>query len=261
MSNDGEDLLSLGNGLNPTWSPDGLKVLFENSQDNFSEIYSANVDSGELIVLATAKSGGRVGQASWSPDGQSITYIFQEDIFQAYAQIYTVNSDDTQRTRLSEENVCDSGPVWSPDGKHILFASTRTPSRSNRVGRYNLFQMDSNGTNIRQLTDVEILGYWNVAHYTWSLDAKKIAAILAFSDNDEVDRIFVWDIFNEELELLFEPLAGECCFSYPSWSPDGERLAFLYKTRSDGRLHIDLIRSNSSERIHLITLPELTFTE
>lgn len=229
MSNDGEDLLSLGNGLNPTWSPDGLKVLFENSQDNFSEIYSANVDSGELIVLATAKSGGRVGQASWSPDGQSITYIFQEDIFQAYAQIYTVNSDDTQRTRLSEENVCDSGPVWSPDGKHILFASTRTPSRSNRVGRYNLFQMDSNGTNIRQLTDVEILGYWNVAHYTWSLDAKKIAAILAFSDNDEVDRIFVWDIFNEELELLFEPLAGECCFSYPSWSPDGERLAFLYK--------------------------------
>jgi len=57
-----------------------------------------------------------------------------------------MNSDGTGVTQLTKNDfVEDDDPVWSPDGKHIAFHSTRD-------GDEEIFVMNPDGTNQTQLT-------------------------------------------------------------------------------------------------------------
>lgn len=53
-----------------------------------------------------------------SPDGKSIAFCYQGDIF-------LVNSEGGRATQLTTHPSYDTRPVWSPDGKTIAFASQR----------------------------------------------------------------------------------------------------------------------------------------
>jgi Tol biopolymer transport system component len=59
------------------------------------------------------------------------------------ADIFAMRADATDETRLTTTGV--GHPDWSPDGAQILFAS-------NREGGEQLFVMDADGSNVRNLT-------------------------------------------------------------------------------------------------------------
>mgnify|MGYP006257062527 FL=1 len=58
----------------------------------------------------------------------------------------------------------DWGPVWSPDGRRIAFAS-------NRSGNFDVYVMDADGGNVEQLTDDPAEDFEPV----WSPDGKHLA--------------------------------------------------------------------------------------
>jgi len=59
---------------------------------------------------------------SWSPDGSKIT--FSSDI-DGNDEIYVMNADGSNQTRITNNDAEDWYPSWSPDGSKIAFTSER----------------------------------------------------------------------------------------------------------------------------------------
>src|SRR2546426_7356708 len=64
-----------------------------------------------------------------------------------YTTLFRSNADGTGVTQLTHnDSIADDDPVWSPDGKHIAFHSTRDG------GDEDIFVMNADGTGVTQLT-------------------------------------------------------------------------------------------------------------
>ena len=61
-------------------------------------------------------------------------------------EIYTMNSDGTNQTRITNNGVLDTHPVWSPDGDFIVFQSRRS-------GNNDIWVMNPDGSGLRNLTN------------------------------------------------------------------------------------------------------------
>jgi TolB protein len=90
---------------------------------------------------------------SWSPSGDKIIWYSREVPEVAGsgnnswdgAEIYEVNIDGSNRKQLTHNLYRDHGPIYSPNGKTILFTSGKTGTRE-------IYRMNSDGSNIQQLT-------------------------------------------------------------------------------------------------------------
>jgi len=79
---------------------------------------------------------------AWSPAGDRIVYIARvENVF----DLYILNLRTQQISKLTESNARNESPSWSSDGRHIVFTS-------NMKGGLQLFSIDYDGANLRQLT-------------------------------------------------------------------------------------------------------------
>ena len=76
--------------------------------------------------------------SSISPDGEKIAFSYQGDIF-------VVSSKGGQAVQLTSNSAYDSEPLWSADGKRIVFSSYRELSKD-------IFVTSVNGGEPRRLT-------------------------------------------------------------------------------------------------------------
>lgn len=61
-------------------------------------------------------------------------------------EIYVMDADGANPTRITFHPACDVGPAWSPDGARLAFTSRRD-------GNFEIYSMNADGTNVRRLTD------------------------------------------------------------------------------------------------------------
>lgn len=137
--------------LSPEWSPNGKWIAFVSDRAGDLDIYRIDVDGSNLKRLT--KRGDNQNPA-WSPDSQQIAY----DSYQGGdhrpggvpgRHFLYVMSADGARSRQLLEDLNISGCTWSPDGKHIAFASGNIGGEG-----VNISIIDTNGNNRRTLTRV-----------------------------------------------------------------------------------------------------------
>ncbi len=124
----------------PAFSPDGTKMAFVSNRSGNPQIYVKDLSSGdEERITFDLKY---CTSPAWSQTNR-IAFSVMED---GYINIYTINPDGSNMKRLTEDDGNNEDPCWSPDGRYLVFSSSRDG------GGYHLYIMNSNGQNQRRIT-------------------------------------------------------------------------------------------------------------
>ena len=144
-----------------------------------------------------------------SPDGEWLTaYSMGQQ-----RHIFIMRADGSEQRDLTPGDYRYAWPRWSPDGKRIVFSSRRT-------GDYELWIVNRDGSDLRQLTQS------SGGHYSpWSRDGSMIAYSVHAPKNDCVV-VSPDKAWGDQKLVYLSPLSdASLSFEGWSWSSDGKKLA------------------------------------
>jgi Tol biopolymer transport system component len=193
-------------------------------------IYTCNINGSNWIKLSGNHKGADLFP-KWSSDGSKIVFFSDRD--GDYYQIYSMNSDGSNQTRLTRSDEEDTHPEWSPDGNKIAFTSRRVN------GVDHIFIMNADGSGVRQLTS----GDNEDGAPAWSPDGSRIAFQGRRGNN--VD-IFIINAGGSGITKLTD---NNQIDAFPEWSPDGKKI--VYHSNANGNFEIYVINADGSKPIRL----------
>ena len=168
-----------------------------------------------LVVLACADSPTAPPSGLRGPDGVILLERQQGNQFDLWA----VLPNDSAELRLTNNDVDDLDATWSPDGRKILFVSSRDSAGGLNVGRMDVWVMAPDGSGQRRL----FAGESSSSHPRWSPDGRHIVFAQYFQ-SPPYFRLFVMNADGSGVA----PLAGDGDDDQlPEWSPDGTRILLI----------------------------------
>jgi Tol biopolymer transport system component len=149
-------------------------------------------------------------------------------------EVYVMNPDGSDQTRLTFDSRNDQRPDISPNGSQIVFVSNRI-TETNPTGDFEVFMMDADGGSVRQLT-------FNTAEDSWPRWSPNGRWVAFHSNVDGNFEIYVIRPDGSDLTRVTEYTGLD---QFPEWSPDGKQLAIrrdtdLYLIDPDGANPIQL---------------------
>ena len=107
--------------VSPTWSPDGSQMAFVSDRSGGPQIYVMNSDcSGQARVTF---QGSYNTSPDWSPLGDRVAFTGRDSA--ARFDIFTVEPSTNHVERLTQDQGDNREASWSPDGRYLVFTSTR----------------------------------------------------------------------------------------------------------------------------------------
>lgn len=206
--------LSSPNDLGLNGSGGGI-IAFYSDRDGNPEIYVMNAD-GTMQTRLTEDPYFDVSPAL-SPDGSQIVFLTsRHDPEGAFPflkyEIYVMNIDGSNLTRLTENEVGEDHPAWHPEGDKITFNADYDGD-----GFQEINVMNSDGTNLIRLTANSANDQWA----SWSPDGSQLVFC---SDRDGNLELYNMNSDGSEQIRISNNSIMEV---FPEWSPYGDRLAFM----------------------------------
>ncbi len=209
----------------PRWSPQGDRLAFLSQPAGAAkpQVFIMPMNGGDSWQVTKSITG--VQQFAWSPDGQQIAYVAEED----------------KPKRTGEERHNDSFEVGNND-----FLVTAEPLP------VHLWVIGAEGGAARRLTS----GTWTlpISHPpsspasppSWSPDGKSIAIVKVtdpHSGDSNRSSITILDVVTGSARSVTGRMENE---SQPVYSPDGTRIAFWYPRDNDTRNVNDIYLVNAA---------------
>ncbi len=201
------------------WMPDGQEIVFSSSPDDELRLWRISASGGEpqpLGVKGTSltipRKKHRLAYSSWRSD----------------SDLWRIDLTDTKKQksapiRLAPSSRNEAMPQISPDGRTVVFASSRT-------GKTELWKCDSDGRNPIQLTSLGGMKaggpIWSPAsggYPSWSPDSRYIAFDNRLEDQSD---IFIISAAGSVPQRFTTEASDDVM---PSWSRDGRSIYFTSK--------------------------------
>ena len=192
------------------------------------DVFASNLDGSGLRQLTTEE--GYDAEATFSPTGDRIVFTSARD---GDLELYSMAPDGSDVIRLTDRPGYDGGAFYSPDGSKIIWRAhypgegpeledyRRLLSQGLlRPGELEIYIMDADGSNQRQLTQ---LGGANFAPY-WHPSGEKI--LFSSNHHDPDGRDFEIYMINLDGSGLTRITYSEGFDGFPVFSPDGQHLVF-----------------------------------
>jgi TolB protein len=134
---------SVGASTSPTWNPKtGQQVAFVSDRGGLPTLYTMDAQGGNTTKVPLPDMGYVIDPA-WSPNGQLLAFSWRRP--NGNYDLYVMEIATHQLVQLTRDEARNERPSWAPDGRHLVFESTRTGTRQ-------IWSMLADGTEVRELT-------------------------------------------------------------------------------------------------------------
>lgn len=196
-------------------------------------VFAARVEEGVKGIFVIEDDGSGVTELltdtrypttpRWSPDGKQIVYSRWESPNNwRHIQVVVIDADSTNERVLTVRNSINDYPVFSPNGKSVLFMSERNDRINNDIKMY-VSVIDLESGNIKEITEIAITSP------DWSPDGKQIVCSNIPTLGKTSRTLWIMDHDGGRArELLPTPPLGEVLMErvYPRWSPNGKKILY-----------------------------------
>ena len=207
------------------WGQAGGKIAFISDRAGHSDVWIMNADGSDPVNLT---QGRDCASPAWSPDGTKIGYI-------ANGEIWLMNADGSNPQQVTDDAVDKARLFWSEDGSSIYYIAVMTLPIPDEWDGPDAFVTaldgrDSSPADWRELYSRFLPGV--------SPDGTQLATITLLDGGDHMHADFyirtsASDHMHPGL-LLPESLQNKLIYTepyemwrtFPTWSPDGMRIAF-----------------------------------
>jgi TolB protein len=168
-----------------------------------------------FVNIVRGGGGGNCGFVAWSPDGTQVAFDPNYGCG-SISEIYVADVDGRSVHSLTSNSNLSSNSfgAWSPDGSQIAFTSNREHDHTN----FDVFVMDADGSNLRNLTSSSTNEYF----LAWSPNGAQI--MFDFLREDHYSDLFLIAADGSNLRKITDDNVHSQ-FVSASWSPDGTQIA------------------------------------
>jgi TolB protein len=238
-----------GYDYQPDWSPDGKSVVYCTYWKDAIELWLLDLATGKTEQLT---SGGAVNvEPRWSPDGKRIVYVSTGYNKRFHIFVGDVRDGQLENiVRLTGETKSplpryyysafdhEISPVWSRDGKEILFVS----NRGHIYGTGGFWRMKAEpGTEAREIHYEETT--WR-ARPDFSPDGSRI--VYSSYLGRQWHQLWVMPANGGD---AFPVSYGDWDETSVRWSPDGKQLAFVSNRNGETELWLAQMPGGGQRRI------------
>lgn len=180
---------------------------------------------------------------AWSPDGRQIAFSSDRD---GNWEIYVLDVDTLQATRVTDNNALDWDPAWAPTGEHIAFVSNRD-ARS--TSGYDIYTIEPYRRTVSRVT---FRAYGWDGDPCWmpiaSGEATTYDAHIVFvSDRDGNYEIYDLKIADDSVtRLTYRERNPD---QEPTLSPDGRQIAFQSKVENNWEIFVMDVDGRNVKRL------------
>ena len=187
-----------------------------------NHIFTLDLATGSIRQLTSGRNH-HDQHPRWSPDGRRISFVSSRS---GSFDLYAMDADGTNVTRLTDHPANDFDPMWMPDGQSLIFSS----ERDSRSDLYRLWLKDR---RVDRLTH----------HFVGRAIMPNVSAdgkFVAFAAQT-LQRLQFWEFQIHVLDLAtgktraLDNSGGAC---WPNWSPDGRLLANVLLAKEPSTIQI-----------------------
>jgi TolB protein len=162
---------------------------------------------------------------AWSADGGRLAFIREGS---GNGDVWTANADGSGAVQVTTTDADENHPAWSPDGSRLLYSRVRAA-----IMGYDLFVADADGTDETFLRALAVEADWSPA-------GDRIAIRAGLDDASRITLIRPDGSEIGDLPTVRDPEFGGGVDLWPTWSPDGARLAYSRGRYDIQGVHFDL---------------------